>query len=431
MPFKSRSQQRKFFAMARTGEIPKSTAMEWAHETQKQPGGFRKLPEKVRKKKHRSKAAAFVAELSGMTMLVPGLRSGNAVASTTTPVDRLRGSNGSSLGKTAESGALSGANAGAGAPAPDYKLLERLLPAVLLGTAGAGYGAMRAPGKSRTRGALIGGLTGAGAGLGMTGAHEFLKSPYGEHLGGSTPSAATLLGGTAAGAAGGLAGGRRLSKWLGLGSEKDKTENDLRELDVRLLPGGLRDYVKHAQATPVPVSPVAVFVSGLLKQAGIFYKDIPPRGAILEEPETNSAFVSHVRTQSPRLLIELIKQSEQLSCGKPSKPKFARSWMLDVAKGKSRISNGSSRSVTADKPADKPVDKSAAETCLDATGTTTSGATSMKWENSVESRTVQVSNKTAEPQDKEEPGWSDHLEKVTPKVSPVSDWAARLRKRVV
>lgn len=45
MPFKSKSQWRKFFAMERAGELPEGTARQWAHETD-QP--FKKLPKKVK-----------------------------------------------------------------------------------------------------------------------------------------------------------------------------------------------------------------------------------------------------------------------------------------------------------------------------------------------------------------------------------------------
>lgn len=45
MPFKSRSQMRKFFAMESRGELPKGKAEEWAHETP----SIKKLPEHVKK----------------------------------------------------------------------------------------------------------------------------------------------------------------------------------------------------------------------------------------------------------------------------------------------------------------------------------------------------------------------------------------------
>ena len=47
MPFESKSQWRKFFAMARRGEMPESTAKEWAHKTK----SFKDLPEKKKGKK--------------------------------------------------------------------------------------------------------------------------------------------------------------------------------------------------------------------------------------------------------------------------------------------------------------------------------------------------------------------------------------------
>lgn len=51
MPYKSKSQQRKFFAMEASGEIPKGTAEEWAHETKH----IKKLPDKVKKPKKKAK----------------------------------------------------------------------------------------------------------------------------------------------------------------------------------------------------------------------------------------------------------------------------------------------------------------------------------------------------------------------------------------
>jgi len=55
MPFKSKAQMRKFFAMEARGELPKGTARRWAHET-KTP--IKKLPE--RKKKRCKKAQQLV-----------------------------------------------------------------------------------------------------------------------------------------------------------------------------------------------------------------------------------------------------------------------------------------------------------------------------------------------------------------------------------
>lgn len=63
MPFKSRAQQRLFFAKEERGELPKGTALEWAHHTP----DIKKLPEHVKKKKQEKEAnmtplvAAFVS----------------------------------------------------------------------------------------------------------------------------------------------------------------------------------------------------------------------------------------------------------------------------------------------------------------------------------------------------------------------------------
>jgi len=41
MPFKSKAQWRRFFAMEARGELPKGTARKWAHETK---ASFKSLP---------------------------------------------------------------------------------------------------------------------------------------------------------------------------------------------------------------------------------------------------------------------------------------------------------------------------------------------------------------------------------------------------
>jgi len=53
MPFESKAQMRKFFAMEERGEIPKGTAQRWADETP----STKKLPE--RKKKQQQKHAGL------------------------------------------------------------------------------------------------------------------------------------------------------------------------------------------------------------------------------------------------------------------------------------------------------------------------------------------------------------------------------------
>jgi hypothetical protein len=47
MPFKSRQQQKFFFAAEARGELPEGTAIRWAHETP----DIKALPKKVRKKR--------------------------------------------------------------------------------------------------------------------------------------------------------------------------------------------------------------------------------------------------------------------------------------------------------------------------------------------------------------------------------------------
>lgn len=48
MPFKSKAQRRKFYAMARRGEISEETLERWERETK-----GKRLPERVRRKKTR------------------------------------------------------------------------------------------------------------------------------------------------------------------------------------------------------------------------------------------------------------------------------------------------------------------------------------------------------------------------------------------
>lgn len=47
MPFKSKRQMRKFFAMEGRGELPKGTAERWAHKTK----NIKSLPERMAKRK--------------------------------------------------------------------------------------------------------------------------------------------------------------------------------------------------------------------------------------------------------------------------------------------------------------------------------------------------------------------------------------------
>jgi hypothetical protein len=51
MPFKSKAQQKLFFAKEARGELPKGKAEEWAKETP----NIKNLPEKLGKKKTKSK----------------------------------------------------------------------------------------------------------------------------------------------------------------------------------------------------------------------------------------------------------------------------------------------------------------------------------------------------------------------------------------
>jgi hypothetical protein len=121
-------------------------------------------------------------------------------------------------------------------------LQEYTIPAALTAAAGGAYGAAQAPGGSRVRGGLIGGLAGLGAGGGFSAVQAFLDSSQARHIKDSPALAATLLlGGAGLGGAAGLHGGRQLSKRLGLGSPRNVVENDLEELNPRhIMPVSLR-----------------------------------------------------------------------------------------------------------------------------------------------------------------------------------------------
>ena len=52
MPYKSRLQQRKFHAMANSGEMSKAEVHKWDEATKRVPGGFKGLPLSVRSLQH-------------------------------------------------------------------------------------------------------------------------------------------------------------------------------------------------------------------------------------------------------------------------------------------------------------------------------------------------------------------------------------------
>lgn len=435
IPFSSKSQQRLFFAKAHSGEIPMETAMEWAHATQEQPGGFAKLPEKVKKKTGRKKTASeFLTELcqkvAGETTpprspLLTGMEGdllgsaaargqeampapymgqaavppsapvqpakfydnsqeadyhgylaartqawpqGRPIARTGPPLsleDRLprnplgyanptsipgavydytrelQLTRGDAAARATRRNTYLNTPAGGGkpfppshpqyippnpqpdgvwrrpAPAPlgkqgamgmecdqkkpltkktaaelltvllrktaadvapvsntNLSALEAAIPALLLGAGGAAYGAAKAPGGSSLRGAVIGGLGGAGAGAGFSAGHHFLHSKHGQPMSGNAAIAAgTMLGGGALGGHAGLQGGRAIAAALGLGDEKDKTDNDLREIDVmnrgnHLLPSYLQDYVRKSA-----FAKAAEFTQGPVQAPGLTDED--------------------------------------------------------------------------------------------------------------------------------------------------------------
>ena len=140
------------------------------------------------------------------------------------------------------------AGAAAVAKPAAMSLLEQLLPTALGGAVGAGYGAYKAPGHSKIRGALIGGLGGAGAGAGLSGMQAFLSSPHAATIDNSAIRSALTLGGAGIGLHGGLTGGRALAEAFRLGNPEDNYENDLAEIDpsserFHMVPKALRDYL--------------------------------------------------------------------------------------------------------------------------------------------------------------------------------------------
>lgn len=139
----------------------------------------------------------------------------------------------------AKAAALEGPTQGSGegsAPAGDARaqLLRALAPILVGGGAGAAYGAIKAPGGSRLRGAIAGGGAGAGAGAGLAAGNAFLTTGDASHINRSPGVAAGLpLATGGIGMVGGLHAGRRLADLLGVhGRKGDNPDNDLQELDL-------------------------------------------------------------------------------------------------------------------------------------------------------------------------------------------------------
>ena len=212
MPFKSKAQQRLFFAKERRGELPKGTALEWAHHTP----DIKALPEHVKKE------------------------------------------------------------------ADAKQVMEALLPAMVGGVAGAGYGAYRAPGHSRLRGALIGGLGGFGAGAGLHGMNLFLNSPHAKNIENSAVRSAMVLGGTAGGLSAGLGAGRHLAGQFHLGNQRDTPKNDLAEMDPMQrkflgLPAVFRDYLPKRAEDQEKHIPALSHESEIgIRTAGLKNNDVSP-----------------------------------------------------------------------------------------------------------------------------------------------------------
>lgn len=55
MPFKSKAQMKKFFAMEKRGEMKKGTAERWAKETP----NIKKLPKRIKAKKGKGRKTSF------------------------------------------------------------------------------------------------------------------------------------------------------------------------------------------------------------------------------------------------------------------------------------------------------------------------------------------------------------------------------------
>ena len=98
---------------------------------------------------------------------------------------------------------------------------------------GAGFGAIRKPGGSRLRGALIGGTAGLAGGAGLLGANQFMDSTHMRNVKDTSWMAPSILGVTAGATAGGVGLGRQLASSLGVtGRHGNNESNDLEELDL-------------------------------------------------------------------------------------------------------------------------------------------------------------------------------------------------------
>lgn len=219
------------------------------------------------------------------------------------------------------------------------QVLEALLPAVVGGVAGAGYGAYRAPGHSRLRGALIGGLGGFGAGAGLHGMNLFLNSPHAKNIENSAVRSAMVLGGTAGGLSAGLGAGRHLAGQFHLGNQRDTPKNDLAEMDPMQrkflgLPAVFRDYLpKRAEDQEKHVPALSHEAEVGIRTLALKNNDVSP--GVMQE--LDKLWPKSTAAKRDKTVTSLMFGKDAASLSPlPYKREFP--WVLSITNGKSSIS---------------------------------------------------------------------------------------------
>lgn len=135
MPYKSKSQQRAFFAMEAKGELPKGTAKKWMAHTE----NFSELPDKVKAEKKAAFKVAFLTKLASLG-LTPNEWFEQLTKQSDDPLSALIGG-GMDIGKSALSGIASAVPTAAKAVGAG----ALLAPLAIGGAAGIADGYMNAP----------------------------------------------------------------------------------------------------------------------------------------------------------------------------------------------------------------------------------------------------------------------------------------------
>lgn len=166
-------------------------------------------------------------------MATPFERLGGLIASGSTgltaDVNAASSSAGQSLGQAARQATLTPGPSSPG----NKRWLQELLLVLGSGALGAGFGAVRRPGGSSLRGAVIGGTAGASGGASFVGANRFMDSDLARYIVDTNMQAPSIAAAAVGGTAAGVRAGRGLADVLGLrGRQDNNPHNDLEELDL-------------------------------------------------------------------------------------------------------------------------------------------------------------------------------------------------------